>query len=149
MLLDLLFACATPLVLLARGVAAQDTFSFFANASDIYPPPTDPQCAEALASTINCPSILLDATPSDSLGISNLTASDLQSVCTQSCYTSLMNVAAEVNSACQAWPYIVGDTSYVASLPFLYAAYYWNLVCVVRTSDSKRKLLIFLTGLPI
>lgn len=122
--------CTAALALLAQSVAAQSTFSLF-NASDIYPPPTAPECAAALGSTIQCPPALLDAVPSSNLGISNLTASDLQSVCTQSCYASLVSVAADVDSACQGWPFIMGETSYVASLPFRYYAYYWNLVRIL------------------
>ena len=124
------------LVLLAQNAIGQGGgFSLF-NASDIYPPPTAPECAEALGSTVRCPALLLDAVPSSNLGISNLTASDLQSVCTQSCYASLMSVAEEVDSACQGWPFILGDTSYVASLPFRYYAYYWNLVRNIRSKSG-------------
>ncbi|KAJ3559301.1 hypothetical protein NM688_g426 [Phlebia brevispora] len=138
MLHGLALLCVAALALSTQKAVAQsnDTFSFYTNSSDIYPLPSSPDCAEALASPIQCPSQILDALPSTNLGISNLTASDLQTLCDPSCYSSLMTIAANVDSVCGGWPFLVGDTSYVASLPFRYFAYYWNLTCLFDNSAS-------------
>lgn len=103
----------------ARLSYAQDqsTFAVFANASDIYPLPRSPACADALASTLQCPETIVFAIPSSSNPISNLTATDLNALCSPACYQSLVSTAAAVDAACAGWPYILGDTSYVASFP--------------------------------
>ena len=95
----------------------QTTFSVFSNASDIYPMPRSPACADALASSLQCPETISFAIPSSSNPISNLTASDLNVLCSTTCYQSLTSTAAAVDAACAGWPYILGDTSYVASFP--------------------------------
>ena len=96
---------------------SQATFAVFADASDIYPLPRSPACADALASSLQCPETIVFAVPSSSNPISNLTASDLNALCAPTCYQSLVSTAAAVDSACAGWPYILGDTSYVASFP--------------------------------
>ncbi|CCM00582.1 uncharacterized protein FIBRA_02618 [Fibroporia radiculosa] len=140
MVLGLPFACAAALILFVRNTIAQSdnsTFSLYANASDIYPPPSSPECAEALSSSIQCSELLIDAIPSSNLGLSNLTASDLGTLCVPTCYDSLITVASNVDSACGGWPFIISDTSYIASLPFRYFAYYWNLTCLFDSSASE------------
>ncbi|KAI0364298.1 hypothetical protein BV20DRAFT_1125711 [Pilatotrama ljubarskyi] len=118
-------------------VTAQDqtTFSVYSDPTDIYPLPNSPSCADALASTVQCPDTILFAVPSSSSPISNLTASELNELCAASCYSSLVSTAIKVDAACPGWPYILGDTSYVASFPFQYLAYIWNLTCITQGSD--------------
>ncbi|TFK91429.1 carbohydrate-binding module family 50 protein [Polyporus arcularius HHB13444] len=128
-----------PILLLSRVglVAAQSqaTFAVFADASDIYPLPSSSSCADALASAVQCPNTILFAVPSSAAPISNLTAADLNTLCSATCYNSLVSTAAKVDAACPGWPYILGDTSYVASFPFQYLAYIWNLSCITQGSD--------------
>lgn len=109
-------------------VFAQDTFSVYNTSSDIDPLPNNPACATALASTLQCSPLLVNALPSASMGRSNLTAADLQTVCTAACFNSLMNVTALVDTECVGYPYIIRSTSYVASFPFRNFAYYWSRV---------------------
>ncbi|KAI0350482.1 hypothetical protein OH77DRAFT_1069072 [Trametes cingulata] len=122
---------------LLQLVAAQDqtTFAVFADPTDIYPLPNSPACADALASTVQCPDTIVFAVPSSSAPISNLTASDLNQLCSTTCYDSIISTVAKVDAACAGWPYILGDTSYVASFPFQYLAYIWNLTCITQGSD--------------
>ncbi|VDC05351.1 unnamed protein product [Peniophora sp. CBMAI 1063] len=109
---------------------SQQTFSVFSNASDIYPLPSSSSCADALAASIDCPQILSFAVPSSNNPVSNLTSADLDELCTATCFDSLTAAVSSVDKACAGWPYIVGDTSYVASLPFRFLAYTWNLTCI-------------------
>ncbi|PIL32555.1 hypothetical protein GSI_05258 [Ganoderma sinense ZZ0214-1] len=131
------FVVVSVLLCSARLSSAQtqSTFAVFANASDIYPLPRSPACADALASSLQCPETIVFAVPSSSNPISNLTASDLNALCATTCYQSLVSTAAAVDAACAGWPYILGDTSYVASFPFQYLAYIWSLSCVFQGSD--------------
>nr|VWO99003.1 Chitinase [Ganoderma boninense] len=124
------FVIASVLLYSARLSSAQTqaTFAVFANASDIYPLPRSPACADALASSLQCPETIVFAIPSSSNPVSNLTASDLNTLCATTCYQSLVSTAAAVDAACAGWPYILGDTSYIASFPFQYLAYIWSLV---------------------
>ncbi|KZV65858.1 carbohydrate-binding module family 50 protein [Peniophora sp. CONT] len=117
---------------IVRPTLAQDqeTFNVFSNASDIYPLPSSSECADALATSLSCPPTLSFAIPSSSNPLSNLTSSDLSELCTASCFASLMTAINSVDTACAGWPYILGDTSYIASLPFRYLAYNWNLTCI-------------------
>ncbi|KAM5541623.1 hypothetical protein V8D89_004813 [Ganoderma adspersum] len=119
--------------------AAQDqsTFAIFANTSDIYPLPRSSAGADALASTLKlqCPETIIFAIPSSSNPISNLTASDLNALCSTACHESLVSTAAAVDAACAGWPYILGDMSYVVSFPFQYLAYIWSLSCVIQGSE--------------
>ena len=96
---------------------SQGTFSVFSNASDIYPMPSSPTCADALSTSLQCPDTIVFAIPSSSNPISNLTASDLNELCSMACYQSLVSTAAAIDAACAGWPYILGDTCYVASFP--------------------------------
>ncbi|KAI0364300.1 hypothetical protein BV20DRAFT_1029986 [Pilatotrama ljubarskyi] len=122
---------------LLQSVTAQDqaTFSVYSDSTDIYPLPSSPVCAEALASAVQCPPTIFFAIPSSSMPISNLTASELDDLCSTSCYNSLISTATQVDAACSGWPYILGDTSYVASFPFRYLAYIWQLSCVIQGSE--------------
>ncbi|RDX41745.1 hypothetical protein OH76DRAFT_1411835 [Lentinus brumalis] len=120
---------------LLATVHVQGTVSVFSDPSNIYPLPSSSICADALATTVQCPETIFLAIPSSSLPISNLTSSDLDGLCSTACYSSLMSAAAEVDAACPGWPYILGDTSYVASFPFQYLAYIWNLSCVTQGSE--------------
>ncbi|KAI0714387.1 hypothetical protein C8T65DRAFT_644159 [Cerioporus squamosus] len=113
----------------------QSVVSVFSDPSDIYPLPSSAVCADALATAVQCPETLLLAIPSSSSPIPNLTSSDLDSLCSSGCYNSLMSAAAEVDAACPGWPYVLGETSYVASFPFQYLAYIWSLSCVTQGSD--------------
>lgn len=104
----------------AQSVAfaqAQASFSIFANASDITPQPNSQDCANALASSIQCSSDLIAALPSSTVAIANLTETSLTALCNNACFHSLTTVIANVDNACAGWPYIVGTTSYMASLP--------------------------------
>lgn len=111
-------------------LAQQQTFAVFSDPTDIYPLPNSPECANALAAPINCPETLAFAIPSSSSPLTNLTASNLDGLCTSTCYIALENAINAVDRACAGWPYILGETSYVASLPFRYLAYNWNLSCI-------------------
>ncbi|KAJ7283214.1 hypothetical protein C8J57DRAFT_1462365, partial [Mycena rebaudengoi] len=106
--------------------SAQSSFSVYANANDIDPLPTNARCAEVLAADIQCPAVIVNALPSSSMPLPNFTATDLVNLCTPDCYESLLAVAAEVDAECSGWPFILGGTSYIASLPFRNFAYYWN-----------------------
>lgn len=108
---------------------AQSSFSVYSNASDIYPLPSSPECADALASVVECPPVILNALPSSFMALSNLTTTDLSTLCTSACYNSLINITETVDSFCGGWPFILQDTSYIASLPFRYLAYQWNRAC--------------------
>jgi hypothetical protein len=121
--LSVLFLLSGPLL-----VSAQNSFNIYTNASDIDPLPTNPRCAAALAADIECPAVIANILPSSSMSLPNVTAADLVQLCTPACYNSLMTTTAAVDSACTGWPFILGGTSYIASLPFRNLAYYWNLV---------------------
>ncbi|KAJ6518856.1 hypothetical protein C8R45DRAFT_809437 [Mycena sanguinolenta] len=123
---------------LSRVIAqgeTQTTFQIFADPSDIYPLPSSPSCASALSATLSCDANILFALPSSTNGVSNLTSAELASLCNTACYTSLINAGQAADKACVGWPYIVGETSYVASFPFQYLAYNWNLTCVMTGSQ--------------
>lgn len=98
----------------------QETFAVYSNASDIYPLPSSPECANALATSLQCPDTILLAIPSTSSPISNLTSAELEDLCAPTCHQSLVSATAQVNTACAGWPYILGDTSYVASFPYVF-----------------------------
>jgi hypothetical protein len=118
---------------------AQSSFSVYANANDIDPLPTNVRCAEVLAADIQCPAVIVNALPSSSMPLPNFTATDLVNLCTPDCYESLLSVAAEVDAECSGWPFILGGTSYIASLPFRNFAYYWNkagYICAVHCSTQ-------------
>lgn len=104
-------------VSLSSTAQAQGFVSVFADPSDIYPLPSSSVCADALAKALQCPETIFLAIPSSSSPISNLTSSDLDGLCSVACYNSLVSTAAEVDAACPGWPYILGDTSYIASFP--------------------------------
>jgi hypothetical protein len=114
-------------------VSGQNTFNVYSNASNISPLPTNPGCAEALAADIQCPAVIVNALPSSSMSLSNLTTTDLMDLCTSTCYDSLNTVTAIVDMECTGWPFILGSTSYVASLPFRHLAYYWNIASALRS----------------
>ncbi|KAF8193652.1 hypothetical protein BJ912DRAFT_959969 [Pholiota molesta] len=101
----------------------QATFAIYANSSDIYPLPSSADCANALSAQLQL-----------YIPLPNLTSSDLSSLCTPSCYTSLTNAIATIDTSCSGWPFILGDTSYIPSFPVRWLQYHFNLSCVMSGS---------------
>jgi hypothetical protein len=98
----------------------QATFAIYANSSDIYPLPSSADCANALSAQLQCNSTIAFTIPGSTSPLPNLTSSDLSSLCTPSCYTSLTNAIATIDTSCSGWPFILGDTSYIPSFPCVY-----------------------------
>ncbi|KAF8966665.1 hypothetical protein BDZ97DRAFT_1917471 [Flammula alnicola] len=112
----------------------QATFAIYANASDIYPLPSSVDCANALATPLQCNDTIAFTIPGSTSPLPNLTSSDLSSLCTSTCYTSLTNAIKTIDTSCSGWPFILGDTSYIPSFPARWLQYHFNLSCVMSGS---------------